>query len=201
MAVAPTWNVTRFVMSDDQQHDLHGGTQPVDGRAATGSDPWASFEPLYDEHHDRLYRVAVLLCSGRVADAEDAVAETFINVHRAWLDGRVEEFFPYARRSLVNFIMGGYRKTRTAEKYQNLTSIDPDAGRSFDEHVVDNTMVMKALDELTPRQRTAVVLRFFEDLPYQAIADEMQVALGTAKAQVSIGLSQLRRVLSESTSE
>ena len=51
---------------------------------------WEQFAPLYDEHHEHLYRVALLLCHGDRAAAEDATAEAFIKVHTAWAEGRVE---------------------------------------------------------------------------------------------------------------
>jgi RNA polymerase sigma factor (sigma-70 family) len=190
--------VTNLAMSDDTRPAPHPDTRSVDPAADPGDDPWAAFEPLYSEHQDHLYRIAVLLCSGRIADAEDAVAETFVKVHRAWADGRVEEFFPYLRRSLVNHVMGRYRREQTATRYLRVTSIDQAAGRPIDQHVVDSAVVTGALDHLTSRQRTAVVLRYFEDLPYHAIAEEMGVAVGTAKAQVSVGLSNMRRLLTES---
>lgn len=184
-------------LADSEQADsTDQDSNVVDTLVPDASDPWASYEPLYNEFHDRLYRVAVLLCAGNTADAEDAVAETFIRVHRAWLDGRVDDFFPYARRSLVNDIMARYRKQQTAKKYMPFTSQGEEhRDRPVDESVVDSKIVLDALDQLSPRRRTAVVLRYFEDLPYHEIAAVMEVALGTAKAQVSGGLDQLRAVL------
>ena len=53
------------------------------------------------------------------------------------------------------------------------------------------------LEQLPPRQRTAVVLRYYEDLSYEQIAKTMDVSVGTAKAQVSVGLQRLRTLLEE----
>lgn len=181
---------------DAPEASAEHGDSAVDSLKPDASDPWASFEPLYNEHHERLYRVAVLLCAGNTADAEDTVAETFIRVHRAWLNGRVDDFFPYARRSLVNDVMARYRKQQTAKKYMPLTSEnEAHRDRPVDDSVVDSKIVLDALDQLSPRRRTAVVLRYFEDLPYHEIAAVMEVAIGTAKAQVSGGLTQLRGIM------
>ena len=158
-------------------------------------DPWTAFEPLYDQHHERLFRVAVLLCYGNVADAEDAVAETFVSVHRAWLDSEIEYFFAYARQTLVHHVMARHRKQQTAERYFPM-QLDTDDGEfRIDEHVIDAAVLLEALAQLSPRRRTAVVLRFYEDLPYVEIAEVMRVSLGTAKSQVSVGLAHLRRLL------
>ena len=52
---------------------------------------------------------------------------------------------------------------------------------------------MGALQELPPRQRAAIVLRFYEDLTEAQTAAAMGCAVGTVKSQVSAGLAKLRR--------
>jgi DNA-directed RNA polymerase specialized sigma24 family protein len=47
---------------------------------------------------------------------------------------------------------------------------------------------------LTPRQRTAVVLRFVDDLALAGIAREMGCSLGTAKSHLSRGPQRLRDI-------
>ena len=158
---------------------------------------WEAFAPLYDEHHERLYRVALLLCHGSRPAAEDAVAETFIKVHRAWAAGGVDHFFPYARRALVNHVMGQYRSEQVATRYQGVQSGDLRGVRPVEDTIVDATTAFEVLEQLPPRQRTAVVLRFYEDLSYEQIAQTMEVSVGTAKAQVSVGLQRLRALLDE----
>lgn len=58
--------------------------------------------------------------------------------------------------------------------------------------VVDTAQRFELLAQLPPRQRAAIVLRFYEDLPYDQIASELGVSVGTVKAQVSTGLQRLR---------
>ena len=48
-------------------------------------------------------------------------------------------------------------------------------------------------------QRTAVVLRFYEDLPYDRIAAAVGVSVGTAKSQVSLGLARMRELMGVET--
>jgi RNA polymerase sigma factor (sigma-70 family) len=61
--------------------------------------------------------------------------------------------------------------------------------------VVDAASTFELLGHLPPRQRTAVVLRYYEDLSYEQIAEAMDVSVGTAKAQVSVGLQRLRELM------
>jgi RNA polymerase sigma factor (sigma-70 family) len=165
----------------------------ADGASSVGS--WDDFAPLYDEHHARLYRIALLLTNGSTAAAEDAVAETFVRVYGVWAEGRVDSFFPYARRALVNQIMGVYRGEQLATRHATVQSGDRRGERALEDSVVDSASTFELLSQLPPRQRTAVVLRYYEDLPYEQIAATMDVSVGTAKAQVSTGLQRLRELM------
>jgi RNA polymerase sigma factor (sigma-70 family) len=56
---------------------------------------------------------------------------------------------------------------------------------------------MEALAQLPPRQRAAIVLRFYEDLSEAQTAAAMDCAIGTVKSQVSAGLTKLRILLGD----
>jgi RNA polymerase sigma factor (sigma-70 family) len=167
----------------------------VTGEPSPVGGGWDGFAPLYDEHHERLYRIALLLSHGSTAFAEDAVAETFVRVYRVWADGRVDNFFPYARRALVNHIMGVYRSEQVATRHAAVQAGDLRGEQGLEDSIVDAASTFELLGQLAPRQRTAVVLRYYEDLPYEQIATTMNVSVGTAKAQVSVGLQRLRELM------
>jgi RNA polymerase sigma factor (sigma-70 family) len=165
-------------------------TPPDDGQN------WDAFARLYDQYEARLYRFARLLLPGQAALAEDAVADTFIKVYRAWADGRVDNFFGYARQSLVNHVLGMFRKQQTSERYLAAVRSRPEPGdRPLEDTVVDAQAVFDALATLPDRRRTAVVLRYYEDLPNDEIADIMGISVGAVKAHVFAGLGQLRERL------
>jgi RNA polymerase sigma factor (sigma-70 family) len=170
------------------------------GEPAPAKAGWDQFAPLYDEHHERLYRIALLLSHGSTALAEDAVAETFVRVYPIWADGRVDNFFPYARRALVNQIMGVYRSEQMATRQAGVQSGDLRGEQALEDGVVDASSTFELLGQLAPRQRTAVVLRYYEDLSYEQIAATMNVSVGTAKAQVSVGLQRLRELMKREAS-
>jgi RNA polymerase sigma-70 factor (sigma-E family) len=160
---------------------------------------WDEYAPLYDEHHERLYRVALLLCHGQAASAEDAVAETFVRVYGVWSqpDTEIENFFAYARRALVSQVIAQQRRRQVADAYVARHGApdtgDPDPG----EQVATSAAAFDLLGRLPPRQRSAVVLRYYEDLPYEQIAEAMDVSVGTVKAQVSMGLRRMRELWRE----
>jgi RNA polymerase sigma factor (sigma-70 family) len=153
---------------------------------------WDEYAPLYDEHHERLYRVALLLCHGSQAMAEDAVAETFLRIHPAWAEGRIENFFPYARQTLVNHVMGQYRTDQVATRYAGTQRGDGRGDRPIDDSIADASTTFQLLEQLAPRQRTAVVLRYFEDLSEAETADQMGCSVGTVKSQTARAFTRLR---------
>ena len=158
---------------------------------------WDQFEPLYEEHHLRLYRFALLLCNGRQAVAEDAVAEAFVLVFEAWQTGRVQNVFAYARQTLINVVLGQHRRDSVARRYMVVRRGD-DRGRreAFDE-TVERSSMFQYLERLSDRQRAAVVLRFYGDMSYEQIAVALDVAIGTAKSHVALGVQRLRELMEQ----
>ena len=60
-------------------------------------------------------------------------------------------------------------------------------------HVETSTDLLEVLRELPPRQRTALVLRYFDDLSEAEVADVMGCSVGTVKSTTSRALGRLRR--------
>jgi RNA polymerase sigma factor (sigma-70 family) len=164
--------------------------QPVEFAAG-----WEQFEPLYDEHHLRLYRFAMLLCNGRPAVAEDAVAETFVHVFQAWRSGRVQNFLAYARQTLINIVLGQHRRETVARRYLSAQRGDERGVGEAAEQTVERSSMFAYLEQLSNRQRAAVVLRFYEDMSYEQIAIALDVAIGTAKSHVALGVQRLREMM------
>ncbi len=158
---------------------------------------WDEFALLYDEHHTRLYRVALLVCHGQRAVAEDAVAETFIKVYEVWSRGEIENFFAYARQTLVSHVIGLHRRRQVADAY--LKRVGPTAvaagAATIEDRVTASSATFELLGQLPTRQRMALVLRYYEDLSYEQVAETMLVSVGTVKAQISVGLSRLRTLM------
>ena len=152
---------------------------------------WDQFAPLYDEHHERLYRVALLLCHGDEVAAQDAVTETFLRLFEQWKMDRVDNFFSAARQVLVQEVLGRYRDGDPHRP----TVAEPRDERPVDDSINDAASTFQLLEQLEPTDRTAVVLRYFEDLSYDQIASTMGVTSGTAKAQVSVGLAHMRSMM------
>jgi RNA polymerase sigma-70 factor (sigma-E family) len=137
-----------------------------------------------------LLRTAFLLTGNR-ADAEDLVQAALAQTYLAW--DRIEDrgaLDGYVRRAMVNTHISWWRR-RKVEEYP--TDTIPDQA------VADNTVaseqyetLRRAIDRLPQRMRTAVVLRYFEDMTEAEIAGVLGVSLGTVKSTVSRAVAKLR---------
>ena len=158
----------------------------------TGED----FASVYAAHHAEALRLAYLLC-GDPHRAEDAVAEAFVRVYRQTRRGDIRNPRAYVRRAVVNEVNSRFRRLALERREASKRSGDDRGTRGPDDNLADSDQMFNALRQLSERQRTAIVLRFYEDLPEKAIAEAMGVSVGTVKSTLSRGMDRLRAVLEE----
>ncbi|MFD9125395.1 SigE family RNA polymerase sigma factor [Kitasatospora sp. NPDC059571] len=137
-----------------------------------------------------LRKVAYLLC-GDWDRADDLVQESITKLYVNWSRaGRVENRDGYARTVLVNTFLAEqrtswWRRTRTGVTAPEEAAAWTDVDVSLD--------LRQALAALPPRQRAAVVLRYYCDLSVEQAADVLGCSAGNVKSQSSRGLDALRR--------
>ena len=150
-------------------------------------DDWpADLAALYRERRTALVRVAYLLTSDAEA-AEEIVQDAVIAVRARWTD--VEEPGAYLRTAVVNGSRSWLRRQRTRRSHR------PDPAPVTE---LGADELWDALVVLRPRERAAIVLRFYEDLTEAQTAEVMGCSVGTVKSQVSTGLARLRQGLGQS---
>ncbi len=148
--------------------------------------------------HDRsraLLRLAFLL-TGDAHHAEDLVQTTLVKVMGRW-DQLVAGGDPHAyiRKVLLHTALGWRRRKWQGERPSE--RLPDHADGPDDVAAVDSReRLRRALLELPPRQRAAVVLRHYEDLSEQEVARELGCSIGTVKSQTARGLDRLRALLS-----
>ncbi|MBS3942058.1 MAG: sigma-70 family RNA polymerase sigma factor [Actinobacteria bacterium] len=146
--------------------------------------------------------LALSLCRSR-EEAEDVLAEAVGCCLDRWRSGRIDHPRAYLRAAVVNEVRQRHRR-RGRLRLTPLFHDDGDqlASPAADTDRIDDELTVRAeLRKLPERQRLAVSLRYLEDLPYEAIADLMGVAVGTAKSQVSRGVARLGATLAESRTQ
>jgi RNA polymerase sigma-70 factor (sigma-E family) len=142
-----------------------------------------SFGDFYADHYAGLVRLAALL-SGSVDTAPDLVQDCFVRLHGRWTS--VREPLPYIRRSVVHACASHHR--RSAVVRRNPLPEPPAVELGADE-------LEDALAGLPARQRAAVVLRYYGDLPDADIARALRCREGTVRSLISRALADLRKVI------
>ena len=145
---------------------------------------------MYERYAPGAGRLAYLLTADRRL-AEDLTQEAFARVFGRFRDMRdPNSFESYLRRTVVNLANSHFRRARTEREWLarqpriERTHEDPDPA--------ERDAMWSVLQILPPQQRAAIVLRFYEDLSEQQIADALRCPLGTVKSLLSRGLVRLR---------
>ncbi|MFG2846713.1 SigE family RNA polymerase sigma factor [Kitasatospora sp. NPDC048296] len=140
----------------------------------------------------RLLRTAYLLAGDRHG-AEDLVQQALERAYVAW--GRVraaDDPNAYVRRILINEHARRFRRRPAEHLVDALPERPAPSGPDPD----DRAVLLAALAALPPRQREAVVLRYWEDLSESQTAAAMGCSVGTVKSQAARGLAKLREASS-----
>jgi RNA polymerase sigma-70 factor (sigma-E family) len=137
-----------------------------------------------------LLRAAMLITRDR-GEAEDLLQAALAKTYLAWdrIEDR-ESVDGYVRRAMVNTQISWWRRRRL-EIYP--TDELPD--QPVDDHTRRSELhdaLGRALGRLPLRQRAAVMLRYYEDLPEEEIAQILGVSVGTVKSSVSRAMAKLR---------
>ena len=140
-----------------------------------------AFVALYRERYDPMVRLAYLM-TGRQAIAEELVQDAFVSVHRGW--ERATNPPAYLRTAVVN-------ACRSWGRRQSLERLRRPAPPEATTMVADE--MWDVLQTLPPRQRAAIVLRFYEDLPDEEIAVLLGCKVATVRTAVFRGLEKLRK--------
>lgn len=145
----------------------------------------------------RLMRTAFLLTGERHA-AEDLVQTTLEQVYVAWRRvGSTDDPDTYVRRVMIN--AHARRHRRRLKEFlapRSDTDLVPELPDGDDRmaQADDRGALLTALSQLPPRQREAVVLRYWEDLSESQTAEAMGCSVGTVKSNASKGLAKLRAI-------
>ncbi len=158
----------------------------------------AAVEALYQAHAVGLIRLAYLMLGDRSA-AEDAVQDAFFGLYRHWdrLAGP-DRALAYVRTAVLNGCRSALRRRATGRRlatYQPPSASAEAAVLSREER----QEVMRAVRRLPARQREALVLRFYLDLPEQEIARLMGLRPSSVRSATHRALKALGRSLEETS--
>lgn len=172
-------------------------------RAAAGAEPATSVDAdalvvrLFEEEGQSLVRLARLFVDDRNA-AEDLVQEAFIRLARSAHRIKDEsKAAAYLRSIVLNLARDNNRRGLVSLRHH--LPVDDRRASTEDEIELreDQREMIEALRELPHRQRTALVLRYYEEQGIDDIAETMGISRNSVKTHLQRGLAALEQRLGD----
>jgi RNA polymerase sigma factor (sigma-70 family) len=164
----------------------------------------AAFRVLFERYAGPLHRM-VIRRLGSEADARDVVQQTLLQMHRARNDFRPgSRLRPWLFTIAMNLVRGYYRKAGRRRE-QSLDDGSPEPRATSAEHQPEaaqlsderQTRVRTALSSLPEAQRTVIELHWFDECPYEEIAQIVGASVAAVRVRAHRGYERLRQILPE----
>jgi RNA polymerase sigma-70 factor (ECF subfamily) len=162
-----------------------------------------AFATLVARYSDRCARCATRIVGNR-EDAEEAVQDAFVRAYAALGEYReCDRFYAWLFRILINQCRSVV--ARSARRERTFPDLDLDtrgvdaleATFTLDDRFADRDRLERALAQLGPDQREAVVLHLGEELTYEEMALATGAGVSALKMRVARGVARLRALLTE----
>jgi RNA polymerase sigma-70 factor (ECF subfamily) len=172
----------------------------------------SAWELLVRQNNRRVFNLCYRF-TGSMTDSEDLTQEVFLKIYRTLgsYDPDKSAFTTWMTTVTRNLLVDHFRRTKQDratdsmdaapegdEDAPKLSDRIEDQGLRPDERVEakeKQRIVHKALQELSPELREAVILRDLQDMDYKEIASALRVPEGTVKSRINRGRAELARVL------
>jgi RNA polymerase sigma-70 factor (ECF subfamily) len=150
-----------------------------------------AFQEVVDRYGLQVLRTARLILRDE-ALAEDATQETFLKAWRQIGSLRDQEPGPWLNRIATNEAISTYRRRH---RFQALAERFGRLGGSKRNLSTEARMdLARALDQLKPDQRAAVVLHYYQDLSVEDAARVLGIPVDTMKSRLKTALRRLREL-------
>lgn len=178
----------------------------------TDTEIWASFKKgeewaislVYTRHAEKLYRYGLKFTS-EITVVEDALQDLFAELIKNRKNiGHTDNILFYLLKSFKRKLL---RKMQTEKRFvseEELQEYPFDVSWSVEHELIleevseqKSKMLLKALNELTPRQKEAIYLRFTRELDYKGVAGLMDISVEACRNLISKAISTLKKWIEE----
>ncbi len=158
-----------------------------------------AFEHLFNRYEGSLRQIYLVRTGGNGDDTNDLIQEIFVKayLHLSSYDRRYafgQWIYTIARNTFIDYV----RKRRDDLSIDNTRGEyirQPMSPTPNPEESIINVQRQRQLEEnlekMSPKYRRLIELRFFKDLSYEEIAEQLGLPLGTVKTQIHRARTQL----------
>lgn len=159
-----------------------------------------AFRQLVETYQAPVYRLALRMCGGDAALAEDAAQEAFLAAWRGLPRFRGDSrFSTWLYRLTTNAAIDWLRREKRHRGMDDVTELElPDDGpgpQDQAEQAEAQQAVRRALSRLSEEHRQVLLLRYMQELDYAEIAAALEISEGTVKSRISRAKMRLRELL------
>lgn len=185
--------VERYITYDDQKLVL---------LAINGDN--IAFDHLFNRYRDSITKMYLQKTFGNIDDTNDLLQETFVKVYlnmhkynKTYTFG--QWVYTIAKNTFIDYI----RKRKEALAIDNISISDGvHLAPNPEEHLI-RAQQQRQLDyllmKMKPKYRDLIELRFFKELTYDEIAEQLKLPMGTIKTQIHRAREQLCKLIIEDT--
>jgi RNA polymerase sigma-70 factor (ECF subfamily) len=164
-----------------------------------------AFRALYDAYKDRVFSIALYFFHGEDAVAGDVTQQVFLKLMTSIGQFRGDAAFStWLYRLVVNACLDVARRRASDAIVADRSPLDPIAGGCSQEEAYARvqlaTSVRAAISTLPEKFRIALLLRYFDDLSYEQMAEALGCSMGTVASRLSRGHKMLAERLKNVTS-
>lgn len=159
-----------------------------------------AFRLLFEAYKDRVFSIAVYSFAGDEAAASDVTQQTFLKLFNAISQFRGDsEFTTWLYRLVINACIDEQRRRRRflpwgeSEPMSKSTEKRPQEKHFARVEISD--AVREAINELKPKFRLPILLKYIEGLSYEEIATVMRCSKGTVASRLNRAHKELARRL------
>ncbi len=166
----------------------------------------AAFGELVRRYQDRLFNTVYRMV-GNAEDAQDVVQDAFLNAYQSLGTFKGDsQFFTWLYRIAVNTAISLKRKQKVVLSIH--TGVDEPGGAAEPldtsefsqpghalERAEQEQWIQEALNRLSPEHRAVLILKDMEDQKYEAMAEILQVPIGTIRSRLHRARMELRALL------
>jgi RNA polymerase sigma factor (sigma-70 family) len=178
----------------------------------TDAEIWTSYKKgeewaisfIYSEHAEKLYRYGLKFTS-EITVIEDALQDLFAELVKTRRTiGNTDNILFYLLKSFKRKLL---RKLQTEKRYERSETSNEyqfDVTWSIEHEIIleeisdhKSKILLMALNELTPRQKEAIYLRFTKELDYKDIAGLMDISVEACRNLISKAITTLKKWISD----
>lgn len=159
-----------------------------------------AFRLLFETYKDKIYSIALYTFGGNETAARDVAQQVFLKLLTTIKQFRRDaEFTTWLYRLVVNTCIDEQRKQRRFLPFGDVTEIRTSMSKRSQEEKFERVemaeSVREAINQLKPKLRLPILLKYIEGLSYEEIAEVLGCSKGTVASRLNRGHKRLAQSL------